>query len=206
MLVPSSTEKEFDTTSNDAEKITGNIENSNSRKYATSEELEDGSDKEIDTDDVEIQNKLIKLCGNAVKSLILKAAKKSFTYSILEDDISGSEQLSLELRFFDEENLTVREEFLGFEKLESMDARTIAETINNFLQTGELDPQKCVGQGYNGCAAMAGKDGGVQKIIREKYRKGLFFHCHYDAIMKDLFASANRIAEEIQIELFIHPE
>lgn len=71
----SSTEKEFDMTSNDAEKITENIltrssENSNSRKYATSEELEDGSDKEIDTDDVEVNKNLMSKDAENIKNLI----------------------------------------------------------------------------------------------------------------------------------------
>lgn len=71
----SSTEKEFDMTSNDAEKITENIltsssENSNSIKYATSEELEDGSDKEIDTDDVEVNKNLMSKDAENIKNLI----------------------------------------------------------------------------------------------------------------------------------------
>lgn len=145
----------------------------------------------------QIQNELINLCGSAVKDLILRDVKKSCAYSILADetaDISGKEQLSIGVRFFDEEKMMVCEEFLGFEELKAMDAKTIADTIDKFLEREELDPQKCVGQGYDGCATMAGKDGGVQKIIREKYRKALFFHCashRLNLVVNDL----NRVAE-----------
>ena len=31
--------------------------------------------------------------------------------------------------------------------------------------------------GFDGCAAMAGKEGGVQAILRKKYTRALFFHC-----------------------------
>ena len=36
---------------------------------------------------------------------------------------------------------------------------------------------KLVGQGYYGCSTMAGKEGGVQAIIRKKYPKAAFVHC-----------------------------
>lgn len=39
-----------------------------------------------------------------------------------------------------------------------------------------FDANKC-GQGYDGCLTMAGNIGGVQKIMQEKYKKALFFHC-----------------------------
>jgi hypothetical protein len=34
-----------------------------------------------------------------------------------------------------------------------------------------------VDEGYYGCSAMAGWIKGVLKLIRDKYRKALFFHC-----------------------------
>lgn len=36
---------------------------------------------------------------------------------------------------------------------------------------------KLVGQGYDGCSVMAGKEGGVNKYIRNQCPKALFFHC-----------------------------
>lgn len=127
-----------------------------------------------------IQNELIEMCGDTVCNLILKDVKKAFAYYVLADetaDISGKEQLSIGVRFFDEEKMVVREEFLGFTDLEAMDAITIANAIDSFLEKNGLDPRKCEGQRYDGCSAMAGNDGGVQKILREKYKKALYFHC-----------------------------
>jgi len=40
-----------------------------------------------------------------------------------------------------------------------------------------LNLNKLYGQGYDGCATMAGQEGGVIKLIRDKYTKALFFHC-----------------------------
>lgn len=41
----------------------------------------------------------------------------------------------------------------------------------------KLDLNKCVGQGYDGCAIMAGCISGVQKRIKYMYPKAHFFHC-----------------------------
>lgn len=70
-----------------------------------------------------------------------------------------------------------REEFLGFVELTARDAKAIASAIDNFIYNAGLDPEKWVGQGYDGCSTMTRNDGGVQKILQEKYLRGLYFHC-----------------------------
>lgn len=127
-----------------------------------------------------IQNELINLCGAVIKDMIIKDVKTADGYSILADetaDISGKEQLSIGVRFFDEKKAISREEFLGFVDLDAMDADTISINIDHFIQHCEFDSIKCVGQGYDGCATMAGKHNGVYKKLLEKYPKALFFHC-----------------------------
>lgn len=112
--------------------------------------------------------------------MIIEDNKQASAYSILADetaDISGKEQLSIGVRFFDEKKTKIREEFLGFVELMAMNAETIASAIHQFIQNCGLDPMKCVGQGYDGCNTMAGRIGGVQKLLREYYPKALFFHC-----------------------------
>jgi hypothetical protein len=128
----------------------------------------------------QIQNEIINLCGLVVKSEIIKAAKKAYAYSVMADetcDISGKEQLSIGIRFYDENINSIREEFLGFVELTAMDAKTIASIIDKFLENEGLESDSCVGQGYDGCSTMAGHIGGVQKILKEKYKKALYFHC-----------------------------
>lgn len=73
--------------------------------------------------------------------------------------------------------MIVREECLFFLQLNAMDAKTISNAIDNFIQSHGLDPMKCVGQGYDGCSTMSGAHGGVQKILQEIYLKALYFHC-----------------------------
>lgn len=83
------------------------------------------------------------------------------------------EQLSIGIRFCDESGM-VREEFLGYTELCNMDAKTIACAIEHFLKEIDLNPAKCVGQGYDGCSTMAGKDNGVQKLLRTLYPNAIF--------------------------------
>lgn len=127
-----------------------------------------------------IQNELIALCGETIKDEIMNDVKKAKAYSIMADetaDISGKEQLSLGLRFFDESQEKVREEFMGFVELKAQDAQSIAEAIDTFILRQNLPPENCVGLGFDGCSTMAGKEGGVQAILRKKYKRALYFHC-----------------------------
>lgn len=127
---------------------------------------------------VDIQNEVIEICGDVIKADIVKKVKEAEAYSLLADetaDISGTEQLSIGLRYFDEE---VQEMFVGFVELKGLDAKSIAYCIDEFLTKEDLNPaDKCVGFGFDGCSTMSGKDGGVQAILRKKYTKALFFHC-----------------------------
>lgn len=49
-------------------------------------------------------------------------------------DLSGKEQLSMGLKFFDLEKVTVKEEFLRLEVLEGLDDKTIAKIIDLLLE------------------------------------------------------------------------
>ena len=132
----------------------------------------------------QIQNELIQTCADILKEQIICDVKKASVFSVLADetaDISGTEQLSIGVRFLrcDEGTgqLTVCEEFLGYTLLTKFDAVSISEAILQFLNDCNLDLSRLVGQGYDGCSTMAGKEGGVQKLIRDKHPKALYFHC-----------------------------
>src|SRR5678816_4742135 len=119
-----------------------------------------------------VQNELISICGNLICKNIVDEVNDSKYFSLLTDetaDISGVEELSIGVRFVEKE-LKVREEFLGFTPLKKLKAEDIAEII--LLTTREaynLNMNKVVGLGFDGCSSMAGKENGVQKIIRNQY-------------------------------------
>lgn len=129
-----------------------------------------------------IQNEIISLAGQVILTNIVEEANSSKYFSVMADetaDISGHEQLSIGIRYVYEENdnVTLKEEFLGFVKLDKLNAGSIASSILEFLEKSGLNMDKLVGQGYDGCSTMAGEIHGVQKIIQDKYKKAFYFHC-----------------------------
>uniref|UniRef100_A0A8D8QZ09 52 kDa repressor of the inhibitor of the protein kinase n=3 Tax=Cacopsylla melanoneura TaxID=428564 RepID=A0A8D8QZ09_9HEMI len=118
-------------------------------------------------------------------------------YAVMADetaDISGKEQLSIGLRFFDQNQEVIREEFVGFQVIEKQDAETIANTIDSSIISFNLMPENCIGFGFDGCSTMAGKENGVQAILRRKYKKAFFFHCsshRLNLVVNDL----NKVSE-----------
>ena len=117
-----------------------------------------------------IQNELIFICGNLICNQILNEVNNCKYFSILADeaaDISGTEQLSIGFRFVDKD-LNVREEFLGFTPLKKLKAEDIARAIlSTTRDIYNLNMSKLVGLGFDGCSTMAGKENGVQKLIRD---------------------------------------
>ena len=144
-----------------------------------------------------IQNELINLCEQTVRYEIVPLTNNSVGFSILADetaDISGTEQMAIGVKFFDEKNLLIREEFLGFTPLKKMDAKTIAETLIDQCNKFSLNLNKLRGQGHDGCSTMAGKENGVQLRIRSDYPIAVFVHCsghRLNLVVNDLNAVVN---------------
>jgi hypothetical protein len=125
------------------------------------------------------QNELITLCGKILKEEIVCEANAANAFSIIADesaDISGVEQLTIIIRFLDKQS-KIREEFLGFLPLDKLDAESVATKILSFMEDSGFNLSTFCGQGYDGCAIMAGKVGGVAKLIRDQYNIALYFHC-----------------------------
>ncbi|KAL4142011.1 hypothetical protein QTP88_004543 [Uroleucon formosanum] len=121
------------------------------------------------------QNEMLESMSATLKSVISQEINEASCFSIIADetaDISGIEQLSICIRFLKHNNL--HEEFIGFYPLKEFDAEFISKTILEACNHMKLDLNKCVGQGYDGCATMAGCISGVQK---DMYPRAHFFHC-----------------------------
>ena len=113
---------------------------------------------------------------------MLQANASIAGFSLIADettDFSEIEQLSIGIRYVEscEGNIVIHEEFLRFSSLNAMNAEAISKAILNNTKEYELDMQKLIGQGYNGCSTMAGEVSGVQKRIRELYSRACFMHC-----------------------------
>ncbi|KAI6648598.1 Zinc finger MYM-type protein 1-like [Oopsacas minuta] len=106
-------------------------------------------------------------------------------------DASKKELLGASLRYIHKGN--VRERAIGFIELKDMDAGTISEKLIELLKPFELDPLKCVGQGYHGASDMSGIHGGVQARMKGAgYRSATYVHCASHRLNLVLAATAER--------------
>lgn len=147
-----------------------------------------------------IQNKIVQVCNTILLRKIVNKVNKSKCFSVLADettDISTKEQLSICVRYIDEQNM-LHEDFLQFFEIESLTGDALANSILNgnfnliiklfslfyVLCTGFLGLIQCglncnylYGQGYDGASNMAGQFKGVQTLVQSKYPKALYVHC-----------------------------
>lgn len=127
-----------------------------------------------------IQNELIHIFGELMQSQIVKKISKSEFFSIIADettDIAQVEQLSLCVRYVDEEIVKIREDFISFIPVKDVTGTGLTATILESLKKLGFDLNKLRGQGYDGAATMRGQFRGVQALIKEKYPKALYTHC-----------------------------
>ncbi|XP_060846557.1 zinc finger MYM-type protein 1-like [Rhopalosiphum padi] len=126
-----------------------------------------------------IQNEIVQVCNTILLRKIVNKVNKSKCFSVLADettDISTKEQLSICVRYIDEQNMH-HEDFLQFFEIESLTSDALANSILNGLIHCGLDCNYLYGQGYDGASNMAGQFKGVQTVVRSKYPKALYVHC-----------------------------
>ncbi|XP_025191788.1 52 kDa repressor of the inhibitor of the protein kinase-like [Melanaphis sacchari] len=127
-----------------------------------------------------IQNEIINIFGELIQSDIIKKISKSNYFSVLADettDIAQIEQFSICIRYFEEELVVLREDFLTFVPVHDVTGLGLATVLLNTLKELGLDLDKLRGQGYDGAATMSGNFRGVQAIVKKSYPKALYTHC-----------------------------
>ncbi len=134
-----------------------------------------------------IQNELIECCAEEIRGTLIIRIQAAQYFTVLADesmDISGTEQMSLCVRYVneEEENLEMKEDFLGFCPLPKQDAATITSAILNQLTKWGLQTTFLRGQGYDGASTMSGKVSGVQKRVKELYPRAMYTHCRSHAL------------------------
>ncbi|CAF1512951.1 unnamed protein product [Rotaria sordida] len=131
----------------------------------------------------EIQNQLINICGDMIrKEIVQRVIEEKKFYSVIVDatsDVSGTEQLSISIRYlcYDNNQIDIKEDFIGFTPVVDNSAKGVSEHIINYLRSTGLDLAYLRGQGYDGCSVMSGHIGGVQKLISNIEPKAVYVHC-----------------------------
>ncbi|KAL4111843.1 hypothetical protein QTP88_015724 [Uroleucon formosanum] len=127
-----------------------------------------------------IQNEIISICGDIIKSKIIQRVNAAECFSVLADettDIGRIEQMSVCLRYYDQGDKKIREDFLEFTPAIDLTGKGLATLIMSSLQNNGINCQFLVGQGYDGASAMSGYLHGAQEYIKKDFPMALYVHC-----------------------------
>ena len=124
-----------------------------------------------------IQNEIISLCEGVIRERITACIPKY--WSLMADetqDCSTTEQVSICVRYVSNSG-EICEDFMGFVKVEKMDAKTKADTLLTTVQGWGLNMSCLVAQGYDGASVMSSSKNGVQAKVKEVYPNATYVHC-----------------------------
>ena len=112
-----------------------------------------------------IQNEILGIASTMVVEELVAEANESFISVVADEscDISGKKQLCIVLRYTKGEK--VNESFTGFVEISSVSAESISAAVLAHLSRIGVDPQKLVGQGYDGASIVTSHVSGVQKVL-----------------------------------------
>lgn len=127
-----------------------------------------------------IQNQIIDIIGSIIIKKLVNKINRSNCFTVLADetcDISGTEQFSLCVRYFDSDTKMMREDFLKFVPVVDVTGNGLAVVLIDNLKNIGLDLKFLRGRGYDGASATRGHFNGVQAVVKRSYPLALYFHC-----------------------------
>ncbi|KAL4127568.1 hypothetical protein QTP88_011735 [Uroleucon formosanum] len=122
-----------------------------------------------------VQNEVIELLATNIRNHICDEIRNSQCFPIIMDstqDIVKLDQVSVVIWYvvinYDDLDISIKESFLGFFKIDKHEAQDYEELISEILVMFKIDINKCRGQGYDGTSVMSGVYSGVQTRIKDK--------------------------------------
>ncbi|XP_015378613.1 PREDICTED: zinc finger MYM-type protein 1-like, partial [Diuraphis noxia] len=155
-----------------------------------------------------IQNEVIRLLANKIRSHILNELKNSKYYSIILDctpDLSNIEQMTVIVRFVTaieattskKEHVSINEHFIDFIELHSTTGLNMTEVILQKLKEMDIPISDMRGQGYDNGANMRGHKSGVQARIRDLNSRAFYVPCNAHSLNLVLNDSASCCLEAV---------
>lgn len=145
-----------------------------------------------------IQNDLIISISQVLKNQ-LKHKIENKKISIIADetsDLGHHEQLSIVLRYFDDEKKCPVEQFVGMKRIMSTDSQTIFNAISDVINNFGIKWESVLSMCFDGAATMSGSVNGVQAKFKKENDKAFFVHCYghcLNLILVDSVGRENRI-------------
>ena len=128
-----------------------------------------------------VQNEIINVCGDIIRSNLLDNIRAAGAFSIMADeatDAGNKEQLAICIRYVNRGTREIEERFMGFsECVTGVTGEAIADRLLQHLSDWQLPASMLCGQAYDGAGAMAGKTKGAAARIAERYPKAVYTHC-----------------------------
>lgn len=132
-----------------------------------------------------------------IRIKIVKECNSVECFSFIADeasDISTAKQVAICIRFY-YRNI-IRDEFLGFFKVESTTGEALAEIFLRTMRGFGISVDNMVhfvGQGYDGASNMRGCRQGVQARTRELYPEAIYLHCHAHCLNLAIIHASNEM-------------
>jgi hypothetical protein len=130
----------------------------------------------------EIQNEIINIIGNQIRTAIVDKCNASNFFALIADETTDTltrEQVSDCLRYIQRDtfsgDVSIKEDFLDFVMATSTTGEHLAELLIETLQSAGVNIAKMRAQGYD--ANMSGKYNGVQARILNTIPGATYVHC-----------------------------
>ena len=150
----------------------------------------------------DIQNELLNIMSRHILLSKLETIRKNIFFSIIADEYTDNtheEEFSFCIRTVDD-NLEVKEDFLGFYELENIKSITVVNAIKDILLRFNLSLQHCRGQTYDGASNMMEKKSGVATKLLVEQPVALVTHCQSHSLslaVKDLTACCKILCDSL---------